>query len=85
MAAPVVAGVAAVLRSYFPALTAGQVKKIILGSSIKQTDTVKKPGTDEMVPFSELSVSGGTLNMYNAVEMALKTKGKKKVKRKKKA
>ncbi len=85
MAAPVVAGVAAVLRSYFPALTAEQVKEIILGSSIKQMATVKKPGTDEMVPFSELSVSGGTLSMYNAVQMALKTKGKKKVKGKKKA
>ena len=85
MAAPVVAGVAAVLRSYFPALTAEQVKDIIMNSAIKQSDIVKKPGTDEMVPFSELSVSGGILNMYNAVELALKTKGKKKVKGKKKA
>ena len=85
MAAPVVAGVAAVLRSYFPTLTAEQVKSIIMGSSIKQSDIVKKPGTDEMVPFSELSVSGGIINMYNAVQMAMKTKGKKKVKGSKKA
>jgi len=84
MAAPVVAGVAAVLRSYFPTLSAEQVKEIIMTSSIKQSDIVKKPGTDEKVPFSQLSVSGGTLSMYNAVEMAMKTKGKKKIKKGKK-
>lgn len=82
MAAPVVAGVAAVLRSYFPTLTAEQVKEIILESSIKQDVKVKKPGTDEIVPFSELSTSGGTLSMYNAVQMAMQTKGDKKIKRK---
>lgn len=83
MAAPVVAGVAAVLRSYFPTLTAEQVKQIILDSAIKQDVKAKKPGTDEVVPFSDLSVTGGVLNMYNAVQMALQTKGKKKIKRKK--
>jgi subtilisin family serine protease len=78
MASPVAAGVAAVLRSYFPELTAEQVKEIIMESSDKQNFKVKKPGSKTLVPFSELSVSGGVVNAYKAVEMAAKTKGKKK-------
>lgn len=38
MAAPAVAGVAALIRSYYPKLTAAQVKQVIMdsGLSIKQ-------------------------------------------------
>lgn len=80
MASPVVAGIATVLRSYFPSLTAGQVKDIILQSGITMDAKVIKPGTeDEMVPFSSLSVTGKVANLYNAVKMAMKTKGKKKI------
>lgn len=79
-AAPVVAGVAALLRSYFPSLTAAQVKQILLNSSNKISISVVKPGSDERVNFSELSVSGGTVDAYNAVKMATGIQGKKKVK-----
>lgn len=79
MAAPMVAGVAAVIRSYYPELTAAQVKKIIMDSSIKSNQQVKKPGTrGTMVSFSGLSVSGGDVNLYEAIKLASKTKGKKK-------
>ncbi len=84
MAAPVVAGVAAVLRSYFPSLTAVQVKDIIMKSSSKQDFKVNQPGTDEVVPFSDLCVSGGVANVYSAVKMAGGIKGKKKMKKSKK-
>lgn len=81
MASPVVAGVAAVLRSYYPTLSATQVKDIIMKSSVPVTGQVIKPGTkDEKVPFSALSQSG-LINAYNAIKMAEKTKGKKKIKR----
>lgn len=73
MAAPVVAGVAAVLKSYFPELTAKQLKKILVKSSVKTYKDKKiiKPGTkDEMVEFDELSNSGGIVNLYEAVKMA---------------
>ena len=79
MASPMVAGTAAVLRSYFPTLTAKQVKEIIMSSAIPQNTQVKQPGTGAMVPFSQLSVTGGILSAYNAVQMAAKTKGKKKM------
>ncbi len=80
MASPVVAGVAALIRSYYPTLTAEQVKDIILQSSEKRMIQVKKPGTDEMVDFTSLSVSGGEINAFKALELASKTVGKKKIK-----
>ncbi len=83
MASPVTAGVAALLRSYFPTLTAGQVKAIIMGSVNPQTQKVKQPGTKALVPFSELCQTGGVVNVYKAVKLAEKTKGKKKVKNQK--
>lgn len=78
MASPVTAGVAAVLRSYFPELTAQQVKEIIMESADTKDMKVKKPGSKTLVPFSDLSVTGGVVNAYKAVELASKTKGKKK-------
>lgn len=82
MASPVVAGVAAVLRSYFPTLTAQQVKEILESSVVPIDFEVKVPGVDEVKPFSKLSKTGGVVNMYNAVQKAMKTAGKKKVKKK---
>lgn len=78
MAAPMVAGAAALLRSYFPDLTVVQIKSILMESAVKQNQMVIKPGTDdEKIPFSSLSVSGGILNIEKAFEMALVTPGKK--------
>ncbi len=72
MAAPVTSGVAAVLRSYFPKLTAEQVKQLIMDATIKNKKMVIKPGTeDEMVMLSDLSISGGYVNAFEAVKKAL--------------
>jgi subtilisin family serine protease len=71
MAAPAVAGVAAMVRSYYPELSASQVKHILMNSGIKVDKQVKLPGSeDKLVPFSDLSVSGRVLNAYNALKMA---------------
>lgn len=76
MAAPMVAGLAATLRSYFPDLTARQVKQIIMDSSVRPTHLVNVPGTDEEQELlSKLSVSGGMANTYRAVQMAMNTQG----------
>lgn len=75
MAAPVTAGVAAVLKSYYPTLTPAQIKKILVKSSIKshKSDKVIKPGTkDELVKFEKLSKNAGIVNMYEAIKMAEK-------------
>ncbi len=77
MAAPVVSGLAAVLMSYFPTLTAADVKQVILESSTRYADTmVVRPGTDgEQVPFGSLSSTGGVVNLYAAVKAALARSG----------
>lgn len=72
MSAPMTAGVAALLRSYFPKLTAVQVKEILLKSTYKPSIAVHKPGrSDQKVLFSNLSRSGGLLNAYEAVKLAI--------------
>ncbi len=77
MAAPSTAGVAALIRSYYPKLTAKQVKHIIMNSGTKIDLEVVKPGSFSQdnpkgvkVPFSELSVTGRIVNAYNALKMA---------------
>ncbi len=77
MSTPCVSGVAALLLSYFPSLSTEQVKDIILRSVYKPNIMVNRPGSKIMVPFSSLSASGGILNAYNAVKMALATTKKK--------
>ncbi len=72
MATPVTAGVAAVLMSYFPELSAKEVKDIIMQSVTKVTWNVKKTDTGELAPMTELCVSGGIVNLYKAVQLAMK-------------
>jgi cell wall-associated protease len=71
MASPVVAGTAAFIFSYFPNLTPEQVKYCIEKSAQAPTEKVRKPGTDEMVEMSDLSKSGGIVNVYEAAKVAL--------------
>lgn len=77
MASPVVAGVAALILSYYPDLSARQLKEIIEKTASPLPDNmVNKPGSkDEMIDFSELSTSGGLVNVYEALKLASKTKG----------
>ncbi|TKK67154.1 peptidase S8 [Ilyomonas limi] len=72
MAAPVVAGVAALIRSYFPDLSAQQVKYAIEKSVVQLPDSVlvQEPGTNKTVPVKDLCSSGGFLNAYAAVQLA---------------
>lgn len=71
MAGPVVAGTAALLMAYFPDLDAADVKEILLQSATDIGDLpVYRPGSDEVVPFSTLSSTGGIVNAYQAVKMA---------------
>lgn len=81
MASPAAAGVAAMIRSYYPELSAVQVKHIMETSVVKQDGEVIKPGTTEKVQFTELCVSGGTVSATNAVALAEKTKAAKKSKK----
>ncbi|WP_456463461.1 S8 family peptidase [Lutibacter sp.] len=74
MASPETAGVAALIRSYYPQLSASQVKHIIMNSGTKLNMKVFKPTSrgqePELVDFSTLSVTGRIVNAYNALVLA---------------
>ncbi|WP_294185922.1 S8 family serine peptidase [uncultured Sphingobacterium sp.] len=70
MAAPVVAGLAAMIRSYYPTLSAVETKRIIMESVEKPDQLVQvKVGEDatKTVRLSDISVTGGIVNAYNAI------------------
>jgi len=71
-AAPVVTGIAAMLMAYYPELSAADVRRIILESAIPLRDQmVIRPGEEEaQIRFGDLSITGGVVNAYRAVQMA---------------
>ncbi len=71
MAAPAVSGVAALIWSYYPKLTAIQVKKIIMESGLEVPLKVRLMNNPSQ-PFAlnEISRSGKIVNAYNALVLA---------------
>ena len=73
MAAPNTAGVAALIRSYYPKLSAQQVKHILMDSGVAiTTDVIVGGKANDTRPFTNLSKSGKIVNAYNALLMAEK-------------
>ena len=71
MAAPAVAGVAALIRSHYPKLKASQVKRIILESGLAPKAKVILGGNSEKTgSLNDISTSGKIVNAYNALLMA---------------
>ncbi|MCK5440928.1 MAG: S8 family serine peptidase, partial [Maribacter sp.] len=71
MASPAVAGVAALVRSQYPNLSASQVKKVILESGLSTKATVILGGdASNNATLGEISTSGRIVNAYNALLMA---------------
>ena len=70
MSAPNVSGVAALIRSQFPNLTASQVKQIIMDSGLPIETKVVVGEAREIKNLSEISKSGKIVNAYNALIMA---------------
>lgn len=71
MASPGVAGVAALIRSYYPKLKAAQVKQIIMDSGLPiKVKVIVDGDSNNVKPFSELSKSGKLVNAYNALILA---------------
>jgi subtilisin family serine protease len=71
---PMVAGVAALIWSYYPNLTAKQVKEIILASGVSFADKqvlLPNPRRKEIkIEFGKLCISGKVINVYNALKLA---------------
>lgn len=72
MAAPVVVGLATLIRSYYPKLTAVQVKEIILKSVVKVDHkvTYKVGEKNKKIAFADLCQTGGIVNAYEALKLA---------------
>jgi subtilisin family serine protease len=71
MAAPAVAGVAALVRSQYPSLSAPQVKKVILDSGLSTKATVILGGdASKNNTLDKISTSGKIVNAYNALIIA---------------
>jgi cell wall-associated protease len=77
MASPSTAGVAALIMSYFPELTALEVKDVLMKSTRKFDDLqVQKPGGGK-TKLDQLSITGGLINAYEAVKVAQALKAQK--------
>ena len=75
MASPIVSHIAAMIRSYFPNLTAIQVKEILLLSAWKPIDpnmAYDVPQQEDSKTLNEMSKIGGIVNAANAIELAKK-------------
>ena len=83
MAAPVTAGVAAIIRSYYPQFSASEVKHILTASAIPVNGNVIIPGAKagkkklfffggkaKTSSMKSLCRTGGIVNVYTAVKMA---------------
>ena len=72
MACPVVVGLAALIREYYPKLKAVDVKRIIMESVVKPNHSVIIGRGDKrrVVTLSDISVSGGIVNAYQALQLA---------------
>ncbi|SDR91742.1 S8 family peptidase [Christiangramia echinicola] len=71
MASPAVAGIAAIIRGYYPQLSASQVKQVIMDSGLTTNATVIVGGDrSNTKKFESLSTSGKMANLYNALILA---------------
>jgi hypothetical protein len=74
MASPVTAGVAAAIMSYYPNLSAKEVREIMIKSGVSyKKQMVVMPGDEEKkIKFGKLSKSGKVVNLYEALKLAEK-------------
>lgn len=72
MASPNVAGVAALIRAYYPSLTASQVKHIIMDSGTPLANQFTLAGQGGQTTLSAISKTGKIVNAYNALVLAEK-------------
>ena len=79
MASPSAAGIAAIIREYYPELKANEVRELLIKTAVPYTKKVKVPGLRKQrlirrrktkavkESMSELCISGGFVNVNNAV------------------
>ncbi len=78
MASPVTAGVAAFLLSYYPTLSAQQLKSVIETSAVAPVAKVNTPRLNTSVSLSDISKTGGIINAFEAAKKAAAVTGQSK-------
>ena len=83
MASATVAGVAALVKSYFPKLTGSQIRDILLksvtsrkGVEVEKGIRVNDSPSQDLFLFDDLCISGGIVNAYQAILEAEKVSNK---------
>lgn len=74
LASASVAGVAALLKAYYPSLTGSQIRDILLetvtsreGVEVEKGIEINGKQTQDLFLFEDLCLSGGILNAYQAI------------------
>ena len=77
LSAATVAGVAALVKAYYPALTGAQIREVLLQSATQRPDAEVEKGIlvggkqdKDLFLLSDLCLSGGIVNAYQAVVAA---------------
>jgi hypothetical protein len=70
-----VAGLAALILSHYPTLSAPQVKDVIERTVTPVKEEVVMPGSEAKISFQELCRTGGIVNAYEALKLASTLKG----------
>jgi subtilisin family serine protease len=74
MACPATAGVCALIRGYFPELSAEQVREVLMNSSVQYKKKIRIPGTKTKATMKDVAISGGFVNAEKAVQYILDQK-----------
>jgi subtilisin family serine protease len=80
MASPAAAGVAAIIRGYFPELSAEEVRNVLMKTVSKTNKNIRIPGmtgNKAKGKMSDLSISSGFINAESAVRFLLDNPSKK--------
>ena len=72
MACPMVTGAAAMVKSYFPEMTMKEITDVLLSTAKSYKGVMEiHPETKKPADFAELSVTGGVINLKNAIAKCL--------------
>jgi len=74
MASPATAGVCAMIRGYFPELSAEEVRDVLMKTTVKTKKKILIPGTKKKGVMTDVSVTGGFVNAEKAVQYLLEQK-----------
>jgi subtilisin family serine protease len=67
MAAPVVSGVAALIWSHYPELSATQLKKALMTGAIQPEGKTNPGGAKKAVPYKKVCKSAGAVNALTSI------------------